>query len=103
LTADPQLDGVGLGCRCVRWAVMGVDTITNLEAVAYSAAVLVVVLARGAVYGWFRSTQLGFIREPIELRFCEPHDAAHRATTEPLASTSASSVAPFPLHPARNH
>jgi hypothetical protein len=82
---------------------MGVDTITNLEAVAYSAAVLVVVLARGAVYGWFRSTQLGFIREPIELRFCEPHDAAHPATTEPLASTSASSVAPFPLHPARNH
>jgi hypothetical protein len=45
----------------VMWTVMGIDTVTNLQALTYSATLMTVLLAEGTVSSWLWPAQLAFI------------------------------------------
>jgi hypothetical protein len=89
----PRLPSAADAPGCVLWAVMGVDTITNIQAIAYSSTVLVVLLAEGSARAWVWPNQLAFIREPIELRLHEPPESGARSHVAPLHSDPAQPAA----------
>jgi hypothetical protein len=75
------------------WTVMGTDTVTNLEALTYSATVLTVLLAEGVVKSWVFPSRLAFIQISLDVAECA---AGIVALAAPGASAS---VAPYPLTP----
>jgi hypothetical protein len=86
------------------WTVMGTESVTNLQAITYSATVVTVLLAKGVLRAWAFPNQLAF----IQMSPCVTELAADAAVTqgprEPTAISSAppgasASVAPHPLDP----
>jgi hypothetical protein len=75
------------------WTVMGTDTVTNIEALTYSATVLTVLLAEGVVKSWVFPSRLAFIQISLDVAECA---AGIVALAAPVASAS---VAPYPLTP----
>jgi hypothetical protein len=49
------------------WTVMGTDTVTNLEALTYSATVLALLLAKGVVKSWVFPNRLAFIETSLNI------------------------------------
>ena len=49
------------------WTVMGIETVTNLQAITYSTTVLAVLLAKGALRAWLRPNDLAFIHVPMQM------------------------------------
>jgi hypothetical protein len=75
------------------WTVMGTDTVTNLEALTYSATVLTLLLVEGLVMSWVFPNRLAYIQTSLDVAECAAGIAALAA---PVASAS---VAPYPLTP----
>jgi hypothetical protein len=69
------------------WTVMGVNTVTNLQALTYSATVLTVLLAKGVLHSWVFPDRLAFIVNT--LRIAEHRDVLPpaRAASAPASST----------------
>ena len=82
------------------WTVMGTDTVTNLEALTYSATVLTVLLAEGVVKSWVFPSSLAFIQTSLDVAECATGFAGAAASQGPSTAPAASaSVAPYPLTP----
>jgi hypothetical protein len=79
------------------WTVMGTDTVTNLQAITYSATVLVLLLAEGVMKALVFPNELAFIEMP--LRFTELAAGAHAPVRLRAVASARSSVAPHPLDP----
>ena len=47
------------------WAVMGIDTVTNLQALAYSTTVITLLLAEGILNAWVFPNELAFIQTSL--------------------------------------
>jgi hypothetical protein len=75
------------------WTVMGTDTVTNLEALTYSATVLTLLLVEGLVMSWVFPNRLAYIQTSLDVAECAAGIAALAA---PAATAS---VAPYPLTP----
>jgi hypothetical protein len=85
------------------WTVMGTDTVTNLQALTYSATVMTVLLAKGVLRAWVFPDQLAFVQTSVRCaEFAAdtppPHGppALNGASSMP-APTPSASVAPHPL------
>jgi hypothetical protein len=98
------------------WTVMGIDTVTNLQALAYSATVLTVLLAEGSLRAWVFPNELAFIQTGLkvtERANCAPVsgglrevNTSHGApvasvslTASSAASAARARVAPHPFDP----
>jgi hypothetical protein len=85
------------------WTVMGTDTVTNLQAITYSATVMALLLAKGALRAWMFPDQLAFIQTSLcvaELAADAAVSWGPRAPPTAVALPGASaSVAPHPLDP----
>ena len=79
------------------WTVMGVNTVTNLQALTYSATVLAVLLAEGVAKGWVFPTELAFIRTSWHVAECVSSAAVVQGVH--AAPAASASVAPHPLAP----
>jgi hypothetical protein len=79
------------------WTVMGTDTVTNLQALAYSSTVLTVLLAEGVVKSWVFPNRLAFIQTSLDVAECVSDAAAVQGPR--TAPASGASVAPYALGP----
>jgi hypothetical protein len=79
------------------WTVMGTDTVTNLQALTYSATVLALLLAKGAVKSWVFPNRLAIIQTSLHVAECVSGATAVQGPHTPPASSA--SVAPHPLGP----
>ena len=52
---------------CVIWTVMGSDTLTNLQALAYSSSVLAMLLVKGVMRSWVFPSKLAFITGAVKV------------------------------------
>ena len=81
------------------WTVMGTDTVTNLQALTYSATVMTVLIAKGVFRAWVFPDQLAFVQTSVcctELAASIPStDGLHPACM--AIPTASASVAPHPL------
>ena len=91
------------------WTVMGTDTVTNLQAITYSATVVTVLLAKGILRAWVFPDQLAFVQASLCVTELAADAAVSRDPITPRAPTAFSSaqappgasasVAPHPLDP----
>jgi hypothetical protein len=79
------------------WSVMGSDTVTNLQALTYSATAAAILLAKGVLKSWVFPTRLAFIQTSLGVTECVSSAAAVQGP-HPAPAASAS-VAPYPLGP----
>ena len=77
-------------------AVMGTDTVTNLQALTFSATVLTVLLAEGVVKSWVFPNRLAIIQTSLHVAECV---SGATAVQGPHTPASSASVAPHPLGP----
>jgi hypothetical protein len=59
------------------WTVMGTDTVTNMQALTYSATVMTVLLAKGVFRAWVFPNQLAFVQASL----CVAELAAHTSAS----------------------
>jgi hypothetical protein len=81
------------------WTVMGTDTVTNLQALMYSATVMTVLLAKGILRSWAFPDELAFIQTSLSVAElatdARSSDGPHAASA--VAANASASVAPLPL------
>jgi hypothetical protein len=83
------------------WTVMGTDTVTNLQALAYSSTVMTVLLAKGILRAWMFPNKLAFIQTSLSVTECVAGAAAAAEgphARNPVAPAASASVAPHPLN-----
>jgi hypothetical protein len=61
------------------WTVMGTDTVTNLQAITYSATVIAVLLTEGVLMAWLFPSELSFIKPRIVMTLVLPEQDATAA------------------------
>ena len=81
------------------WTVMGTDTVTNLQALTYSATVMMVLLAEGVVRSWAFQDQLAFIQTNLCVTELETNArlSDEPRAASPVAANTSASVAPLSL------
>jgi hypothetical protein len=84
------------------WTLLGTDTITNLQAIAYSSTVLAALLAEGILRAWLLPTESAFIQTSVRIAVHASGSPDHSAPEGPSAAAAATasasaSVAPYPL------
>jgi hypothetical protein len=84
------------------WTVMGTDTVTNLQAITYSATVMTVLLTKGVLRAWAFPDQLAFIGTRLciaELAADAPSSEGPRALHANSAATAPNALASIAPHP----
>ena len=80
------------------WTGMGIDTVTNLQALTYSSTVMVVLLSKGVLRAWVYPDRLAFIQTSLyiaESAAGARSGGLHAPSVDVLGASA--SIAPHPL------